>query len=46
MVFNLPGVLVPFNLLFNPRLVVPSLIVKGARCVWTAGDCWDSGIFF
>ncbi|KAI0644893.1 mitochondrial PGP phosphatase-domain-containing protein, partial [Trametes meyenii] len=31
MPFNLPGVLVPFHLLINPRLVVPSIIVKDIR---------------
>ncbi|KAI0628389.1 mitochondrial PGP phosphatase-domain-containing protein [Trametes polyzona] len=31
MPFNLPGVLVPFHLLVNPRLVVPSIVVKDIR---------------
>ncbi|KAI0359267.1 HAD-superfamily phosphatase [Trametes cingulata] len=31
MPFNLPGVLVPFHLLINPRLVVPSIVVKDIR---------------
>jgi hypothetical protein len=30
MVFNLPGVLVAFELLARPRIVLPSLAVKGA----------------
>lgn len=32
MVFNLPGTLVPFHLLFRPRLVLPAVKVKGATC--------------
>ncbi|KAI8978192.1 mitochondrial PGP phosphatase-domain-containing protein [Trametes punicea] len=31
MPFNLPGVLVPLHLLINPRLVVPSIVVKDIR---------------
>ncbi|EIN06779.1 HAD phosphatase [Punctularia strigosozonata HHB-11173 SS5] len=31
MPFNLPGLLVPFQLLFNPRLVLPALTVKDIR---------------
>jgi len=31
MPFNVPGALVPFHLLVNPRLVIPSLIVKDIR---------------
>ncbi|KAI0827646.1 mitochondrial PGP phosphatase-domain-containing protein [Trametes gibbosa] len=31
MPFNLPGVLVPFHLLINPRLIVPSIVVKDIR---------------
>jgi len=26
---NIPGILVPFQLLIRPRLVVPSIVVKG-----------------
>jgi hypothetical protein len=29
MPINIPGLLVPFQLLFNPRLVLPSIVVKG-----------------
>jgi hypothetical protein len=29
MPLNIPGILVPFHLLVNPRLVIPSLAVKG-----------------
>lgn len=29
MPFNLPGILVPFHLLLNPRLLVPGVVVKG-----------------
>jgi hypothetical protein len=29
MPFNLPGTLVPLHLVINPRLVLPSIIVKG-----------------
>ncbi|CCM05880.1 uncharacterized protein FIBRA_08117 [Fibroporia radiculosa] len=31
MPLNLPGILVPFHLLLNPRLVVPHLVVKDIR---------------
>ncbi|KAJ7169162.1 mitochondrial PGP phosphatase-domain-containing protein [Mycena crocata] len=31
MPLNIPGILVPFQLLFNPRLVLPSLTVKDIR---------------
>ena len=29
MPFNFPGILAPIHLLINPRLVVPSIVVKG-----------------
>lgn len=29
MPLNIPGILVPFQLLIYPRLVIPSLVVKG-----------------
>lgn len=29
MPLNIPGILVPFQLLLHPRLVIPTLIVKG-----------------
>ena len=29
MPLNVPGILVPLHLLINPRLVVPSIVVKG-----------------
>ena len=29
MPFNFPGILAPIHLLINPRLVVPSVVVKG-----------------
>lgn len=29
MPLNVPGILVPLHLLINPRLVVPSIIIKG-----------------
>jgi phosphatidylglycerophosphatase GEP4 len=29
MPLNIPGILVPFHLLINPRLVVPALSVRG-----------------
>ncbi len=29
MPFNVPGLLAPLHLLINPRLVVPSVVVKG-----------------
>lgn len=29
MPINIPGILVPLHLLVNPRIVLPSLIVKG-----------------
>ncbi|KAF9804659.1 hypothetical protein IEO21_09312 [Rhodonia placenta] len=31
MPFNLPGVLIPLHLLVNPRLVIPSVIIKDIR---------------
>ncbi|EIW53942.1 phosphatidylglycerophosphatase [Trametes versicolor FP-101664 SS1] len=31
MPFNLPGILVPFHLLLNPRLLVPGVVVKDIR---------------
>lgn len=31
MPLNIPGLLVPFHLLFNPRLVIPSIMVKGVK---------------
>ncbi|KAJ7593771.1 mitochondrial PGP phosphatase-domain-containing protein [Mycena floridula] len=31
MPLNLPGLLVPFHLIFNPRIIVPGLIVKDIR---------------
>ncbi|KAF8070389.1 mitochondrial PGP phosphatase-domain-containing protein [Lyophyllum atratum] len=31
MPLNIPGLLVPFQLLFNPRIVLPSIIVKDIR---------------
>ena len=33
MPLNIPGLFVPFQLLINSRLVVPSLVVKGACCL-------------
>ena len=29
MPLNIPGILVPFHLLINPRLVIPALSVRG-----------------
>ena len=29
MPLNIPGILVPFQLLIYPRLVIPSMVVKG-----------------
>ncbi|OCH91083.1 hypothetical protein OBBRIDRAFT_729485 [Obba rivulosa] len=31
MPFNLPGILVPLHLLINPRLIVPSIVIKDIR---------------
>lgn len=36
MPFNLPGTLVPLHLLISPRLVVPSLVVRGQSVVQKA----------
>lgn len=33
MPLNIPGTLVPFHLLINPRLVIPALSVRGVRFV-------------
>lgn len=53
---NIPGILVPFHLLINPRLVIPALSVRGVCDVpdwWLAGrirQCWllmgASDLFF
>ena len=29
MPLNIPGLLVPFQLIFNPRIVLPAIVVKG-----------------
>ncbi len=34
MPLNVPGLLAPFQVLVRPRLVIPSLAVKGSSCVW------------
>ncbi|KAJ7270072.1 mitochondrial PGP phosphatase-domain-containing protein [Mycena haematopus] len=31
MPFNVPGLLVPFQLIFNPRIILPNLVVKDIR---------------
>jgi phosphatidylglycerophosphatase GEP4 len=33
MPLNIPGTLVPFQLLWRPRIIVPDLLVKGL-CMW------------
>lgn len=37
MPFNLPGTLVPLHLIISPRLVIPSMIVKGQSSLFRAG---------
>jgi hypothetical protein len=34
MPFNLPGTLVPFHLIISPRLVIPSMVVKGQSLLY------------
>ena len=33
MPLNIPGLLVPFQLIFNPRIVLPAIVVKGTAFI-------------
>lgn len=48
MPLNIPGILVPFQLLLHPRLVIPSILVKGNFSLVLLNDfdqCSDRKIY-